>query len=844
MKPNEARFDVTGMSCAACAAHIEKAALGVPGVRSASVSLLTNSMIVESDEEVTAEQICRAVDAAGYGAVPAGDRKTEAQSKRALPESDTPALIRRLIISAVLLLPLMYVSMGHTMWGWPVPAFLSMNPVGIGLYELIVAAVICFVNRAFFINGFKALIRRAPNMDTLVAMGSGVSFIYSTVLLFIMTAESPDAAMARLHSGLYFESAAMIVTLITVGKTLESWSKGKTTDALRGLMELAPDTAVVIRDGRETEIPAEDVVTGDVFIVRPGASVPVDGVIIEGQTAIDESALTGESVPVDKSPGSAVSAATVNTEGFIRCRATKVGADTTLSKIIELVENTAATKAPVARLADKVSGIFVPAVIAAAVLVTVIWLIIGKGFPFALTRGISVLVVSCPCALGLATPVAVMAGSGVGARNGILFKTAASLEAVGKTRIIALDKTGTVTMGRPVVTDVIPADGVSGTELLLAAAAAEKGSEHPLARAVTEYAGEDIPDCSDFKAIPGRGVSSVVNGAHILGGNKEFIGAGIDSPMPELIKTGESLAAQGKTPLYFAKDGSPLGIIAVADAVKPDSADAVQELKNMGVTPVLLTGDNARTAAQTGRQTGIEHIVSGVLPGDKAEIIGKLQRFGQTAMVGDGINDAPALTAADSGIAIGAGTDIAIDAADVVLVNSGLSDAAAAVRLSRAVLRNVKQNLFWAFFYNIICIPIAAGALSRFGVVFEPMYGAAAMSLSSFFVCMNALRLNLVDIRSPKRDKKTGKDDITIEGVFPEKEQIKEETKMTKTIKVDGMMCKNCVAHVKKALEALDGVEAAEVSLENADAVLTLGKEVDDAVIEAAVTDAGYSVKI
>ncbi|MBR6872710.1 MAG: heavy metal translocating P-type ATPase [Ruminococcus sp.] len=822
------QFRVTGMTCAACQARVEKAVSGVQGVTSCAVSLLTNSMGVEgtaSDKDVIA-----AVEAAGYGASVNGKDTPDDP----LADRETPRLIKRLTASLGFLAVLMYISMGHTMWGWPVPGFFEGNHVALALAQMMLAAVVMVINQRFFISGFKGLIRRSPNMDTLVALGSAASFGWSTYVLFEMTSADTERAHELMH-GLYFESAAMILTLITVGKLLEARSKGKTTDALKSLMSLAPQTACVIRDGVETVIPASEVQRGDIFAVRPGESIPVDGTVIEGSSAVNEAALTGESIPVDKQPGDAVSAATVNTSGFLRCEATRVGEDTTLSRMIKLVTEAAATKAPAARLADKVSGVFVPAVMGIAVLVTVIWLLAGQEAGYALARGISVLVISCPCALGLATPVAIMVGSGVAARNGILFKTAAALEAAGRVQIVALDKTGTVTCGEPSVTDVIPAHGVTEGELLEAACALEARSEHPLAKAVTAYgASSDIPEVTDFEALPGSGLRARLDGELLCGGSLRYMTSAAAVPS-EIRELAASLAAQGKTPLLFSRGKRLLGLIAVADTIREDTPAAISMLKSMGVRTVMLTGDNERTASAVAASAGIDKIAAGVPPQGKESIVRELSAQGVTAMVGDGINDAPALTRADVGIAIGAGTDVAIDAADVVLMKDSLSDAAAAVKLGRAVLRNIRQNLFWAFIYNLIGIPLAAGAFIKlFGWELDPMFGAAAMSLSSFCVVTNALRLNLVDIRTPGRAK------LPIPEVNISYTN-KEETTMKKTVKIEGMMCKHCVAHVTKALEAVEGVTP-EVSLEDKAAYLTLDREVPDEVLTKAVTDAGYEV--
>lgn len=840
------KFDVTGMTCAACSAHVERAVRGVEGVKEVTVSLLTNSMTVDFSLPATAEKICAAVSAAGYGAAPQNIGGKKENKKSALESGEPKKILYRLIASAALLLPLMYVSMGHLMWGWPLPEIFASDPLAIGLYQLLLTTVVAVINQRFFISGTKSLLHGAPNMDTLVSLGSAAAYIYSTAVLFEMCHAAVNGdiqtAMHHLH-GLYYESAAMILTLITVGKYLEAVSKGRTTDAIKSLMDLAPKTACVIRDGKETVIPAEEVVKGDVFVVRPGESIPVDGRVISGESAVDESALTGESIPVDKAQGSAVSAATLNQNGFLTCEATRVGEDTTLSQIIETVENAAATKAPIAKIADKVSGVFVPAVMAIALVAGAAWLISGRPFSFALARAISVLVISCPCALGLATPVAIMVGSGVGAKHGVLFKTASALEQTGKTQIVVLDKTGTLTKGKPQVTDILPASGYDADSLLRLAASLESKSEHPLAAAITRRAGEsnvETDEAQGFTALPGHGVRAEINGKTAIGGNAALIKSKgmLDADMKAL---GERLADEGKTPLYFAFDGRIAGIIAVADAVKEDSGQAISELKDMGIRTVMLTGDNRRTALSVAKQTGIDEVVSDVLPGDKAEVVEKLRKYGKVAMVGDGINDAPALTQADIGIAIGAGADVALDAADVVLMKSSVGDVAAAIRLSRQTLRNIHENLFWAFFYNCIGIPIAAGALiPAFNIALNPMLGAAAMSLSSFCVVTNALRLNFFKPDRPFKGK--SKQPAELPKLMPTEENIKntEETAMKKTVYINGMMCSHCTAHVQKALGALDGVESVEVSLEDKKAVLTLNKNVDDAVITAAVREAGY----
>lgn len=840
------KFDVTGMTCAACSAHVERAVCGVEGVKEVAVSLLTNSMTVDFSSPATAEKICAAVSAAGYGAAPQNIGGKKENKKSALESGEPKKILYRLIASAALLLPLMYVSMGHLMWGWPLPEIFASDPLAIGLYQLLLTTAVAVINQRFFISGTKSLLHGAPNMDTLVSLGSAAAYIYSTAVLFEMCHAAVNGdiqtAMHHLH-GLYYESAAMILTLITVGKYLEAVSKGRTTDAIKSLMDLAPKTACVIRDGKETVIPAEEVVKGDVFVVRPGESIPVDGRVISGESAVDESALTGESIPVDKAQGSAVSAATLNQNGFLTCEATRVGEDTTLSQIIETVENAAATKAPIAKIADKVSGVFVPAVMAIALVAGAAWLISGRPFSFALARAISVLVISCPCALGLATPVAIMVGSGVGAKHGVLFKTASALEQTGKTQIVVLDKTGTLTKGKPQVTDILPVSGYDGDSLLRLAASLESKSEHPLAAAITRRAGEsnvETDEAHGFTALPGHGVRAEINGKTAIGGNAALIKSKgmLDADMKAL---GERLADEGKTPLYFAFDGRIAGIIAVADVVKEDSGQAISELKDMGIRTVMLTGDNRRTALSVAKQTGIDEVVSDVLPGDKAEVVEKLRKYGKVAMVGDGINDAPALTQADIGIAIGAGADVALDAADVVLMKSSVGDVAAAIRLSRQVLRNIHENLFWAFFYNCIGIPIAAGALIPvFNIALNPMLGAAAMSLSSFCVVTNALRLNFFKPDRPFKGK--SKQPAELPKLMPTEENIKntEETAMKKTVYINGMMCSHCTAHVQKALGALDGVESVEVSLEDKKAVLTLNKNVDDAVIKNAVREAGY----
>ena len=852
------QYTVTGMSCAACSTRVEKAVSKVPGVTSCSVSLLTNSMGVEGS--ATDQEIIKAVVDAGYGASAkdaGGEKKgganSAAASEGALADHETPILKKRLLYSVGFLLVLMYFSMGHMMWNWPLPAFMDGNHVMMGLVQLYLTVIIMVINQKFFINGFKSLFHGAPNMDTLVALGSFASFGYSSYALFAMTyAEhqgDAEAVMGYMHE-FYFESAAMILTLITVGKMLEARSKGKTTDALKSLMKLSPKTAVVEKEGKETEVPVEQVRIGDVFVVRPGENIPVDGVVLEGNSAVNEAALTGESIPVDKQAGDRVSAATINQSGFIRCEATRVGEDTTLSQIIRMVSDAAATKAPIAKVADKVSGIFVPAVISIAVLTVIVWLIAGGSVGFALARGISVLVISCPCALGLATPVAIMVGNGMGAKNGILFKTAVSLEETGKVEIVALDKTGTITSGEPKVTDVLAADGTSEEELLKLAYSLESRSEHPLAKAIVAYGAEkqaeQIP-VSEFKALPGNGLEGKVGDADVKGGSLKF--AQSQTEISEKIKSqAEKLAEEGKTPLMFLKNGILAGMIAVADVIREDSPQAVKELQNMGIEVVMLTGDNERTAKAIGRQAGVDRVIAGVLPDGKEEVIRRLKEQGKVAMVGDGINDAPALTRADMGIAIGAGADVAIDAADVVLVKSRLSDVPAAIRLSRGTLRNIHENLFWAFFYNVIGIPLAAGIwIPIFGWKLNPMFGAAAMSLSSFCVVTNALRLNLLNIKDSRKDKKIRRKAAAPAGAVVAAAEINTETKkenktMTKTMKIEGMMCGHCEAAVKKALEALDGVASAEVSHEKGTAVVTLDKDVDNAVLTKAVEDKDYKV--
>ena len=884
------QYTVTGMSCAACSSRVEKAVSKVPGVTACSVSLLTNSMGVEGD--VPPETVIHAVEDAGYGASlkgqgTAAQAQSASEAEDALKDRETPVLKHRLIASMGFLAVLMYMSMGHMMWGWPLPHFMDGNHVAMGLLQLLLAGIIMVINQKFFISGFKGLLHRAPNMDTLVALGSGASFIYSTYALFAMTDAqlkgNDTAVMSYMHE-FYFESAAMILALITVGKMLEARSKGKTTDALKGLMKLAPKTAVIIRDGVETKVPIEEVKKGDVFVVRPGENIPVDGVVLEGTSAVNEAALTGESIPVDKAQGDPVSAATVNQSGYLRCEATRVGEDTSLSQIIRMVSDAAATKAPIAKIADRVSGVFVPAVITIAVVTTIVWLLAGQTFGFALARGISVLVISCPCALGLATPVAIMVGNGMGAKNGILFKTAVSLEETGKMDIVALDKTGTITSGEPRVTDVIPSGGVTEKELVSLALSLEKKSEHPLAKAVLLYAKEqqiDAPEAADFQALPGNGLSGTLDGASLAGGSFSYI-SGHTTVSAQEQASFERLASEGKTPLCFMKNGRLAGMIAVADVIKEDSPQAVKELQNMGIRVVMLTGDNERTARAIGAQAGVDEVIAGVLPDGKESVIRSLKEQGKVAMVGDGINDAPALTRADIGIAIGAGTDIAIDAADVVLMKSRLSDVPAAIRLSRATLRNIHENLFWAFFYNVVGIPLAAGLwYPIFGWKLNPMFGAAAMSLSSFCVVTNALRLNLFKMHDASKDHpmrkraekaankggdkaenagavRTGAEDTRSIGQTANgnetvsKEMQKSENQknhinmegitMTKTMNIEGMMCGHCEARVKKALEALAGVESAEVSHEKGTAVVSMSADVADDTLKEAVEAQDYKV--
>ena len=830
------QYTVTGMSCAACSARVEKAVSQVPGVKACAVSLLTNSMGVEGAAEPDA--VIAAVQAAGYGASLKGAAQESisrtAEAGDALADRETPVLKKRLLTSLGFLLVLMYVSMGHSMWGWPLPERLAENHIALGLIQLLLAAIVMVINQKFFISGFRSLLHRNPNMDTLVAMGSAASFGYSVYALLAMTDAQlrgdSAAVMAYMHE-FYFESAAMILTLITVGKMLEARSKGKTTDALKNLMRLSPKTAVLVRDGMETEVPIEQVGKGDVFVIRPGQSIPVDGEVIEGVSAVNEAALTGESIPVDKTAGDRVSAATVNQSGYLKCRATRVGEDTTLAQIIKMVSDAAATKAPIAKVADKVSGVFVPAVLMIAAVTVTVWLLVGQSFGFALARGISVLVISCPCALGLATPVAIMVGNGLGARNGLLFKTAASLEETGRVQTVVLDKTGTITRGQPMVTDMVCAEGVTEKQILSLAYALEQKSEHPLARAVVLRAqaeAVELGEVTDFQALPGNGLRAMLGETRLAGGNLKFISSVADVPAG-LSAAADRLAGEGKTPLFFAADGAVLGIIAVADVIKEDSARAVKELQSMGMRVVMLTGDNEKTARAIGAQAGVDEVIAGVLPEGKESVVRQLKSKGKVAMVGDGINDAPALTRADIGIAIGAGTDVAIDAADVVLMKSNLADVPAAIRLSRATLRNIYENLFWAFIYNIIGIPLAAGVwINLFGLQLSPMFGAAAMSLSSFCVVSNALRLNLLNIRDSRHDHKV--------------KRKKEKKKMEKTMKIEGMMCPHCEARVKKTLEKLEQVEEAQVSWQAGTAVVKLSKKVDNEVLKKAVEDQDYQV--
>lgn len=851
------QYTVTGMSCAACSSRVEKAVSKVPGVTSCSVSLLTNSMGVEGT--ASAEAIISAVEEAGYGASKKGAvgqsrGASNADAEDMLKDRETPVLKRRLFTSLGFLIVLMYFSMGHMMWGWPVPAFFVNNHVAMGLLQLLLTIIVMVINQKFFISGFKSLFHRAPNMDTLVALGSGASFVYSTYALFAMTDAQAHGDMAGVMTYMhefYFESAAMILTLITVGKMLEARSKGKTTDALKSLMKMAPKTATIVRDGAEATVSIEQVRKGDIFVVRPGENIPVDGIILEGSSAVNESALTGESIPVDKAEGDAVSAATVNQSGFIRCEATRVGEDTTLSQIIKMVSDAAATKAPIAKVADKVSGIFVPSVITIAVVTTLVWLIAGQTFGFALARGISVLVISCPCALGLATPVAIMVGNGMGAKHGILFKTAVSLEEAGKVQIVALDKTGTITSGEPKVTDMIPSDGIQEEELLRLAYALEKKSEHPLARAVLQRAEEKhIPaaEVADFQALPGNGLKAVLDGKVLVGGNLNFV-SGLMKVSDAMKQKAEALAEAGETPLFFGQDGKLIGIIAVADVIKEDSPQAVRELQNMGIRVVMLTGDNERTAKAIGQQAGVDEVIAGVLPDGKESVIRTLKEKGKVAMVGDGINDAPALTRADIGIAIGAGTDIAIDAADVVLMKSRLSDVPAAIRMSRATLKNIHENLFWAFFYNVIGIPLAAGIwIPIFGLKLNPMFGAAAMSLSSFCVVSNALRLNFFNMHNASKDKKIQSVDVSeavaaVRGNKTESEMETcgiQEAVMTKTLEIEGMMCGHCEKMVKRCLEKFPQISEAVVSFEAGTAVISMSDDVPEEEIKQAIEKAGY----
>ena len=826
------QYTVTGMSCAACSARVEKAVVKVPGVKACAVSLLTNSMGVEGTAEP--EAVIAAVKAAGYGAALKGDNgPAQPAGEDALEDHETPVLKRRLLVSLGFLLALMYISMGHSMWGWPLPQRLAENHVALGLAQLLLSAIVMVINQKFFINGFRSLWHRSPNMDTLVAMGSAASFGYSVYALFAMTEAQMlgdhGTVMAYMHE-FYFESAAMILTLITVGKMLEARSKGKTTDALKGLMKLAPQTAVLVKNGLEEEVPVGQVQRDDIFVVRPGQSIPVDGVVMEGSSAVNEAALTGESIPVDKDPGDRVSAATVNQSGYLKCRATRVGEDTTLAQIIKMVSDAAATKAPIAKVADKVSGVFVPTVLTIAAVTVAVWLIFGQSFGYALARGISVLVISCPCALGLATPVAIMVGSGLGAKNGLLFKTAASLEETGRVQTVVLDKTGTITQGQPRVTDMVCADGVTEKELLTLAYALEKKSEHPLARAIVQRGqGEaEEREVTQFQALPGNGLTANLDGVQLSGGNLKFISS-VATVSERMEKEASWLAEEGKTPLFFAVDGKLLGIIAVADVIKAESSQAIKELQNMGLRVIMLTGDNEKTARAIGKQAGVDEVIAGVLPDGKESVIRKLKSKGKVAMVGDGINDAPALTRADIGIAIGAGADVAIDAADVVLMKSDLLDVPAAIRLSRATLKNIHENLFWAFIYNIIGIPLAAGVwINLFGWQLSPMFGAAAMSLSSFCVVSNALRLNLKDIRDPRRDHKI--------------RQKKKKKNLEKVMKIEGMMCPHCQKRVKKTLEALPQVEEAEVSWQEGTAIVRLNKKLDVQVLIKAVEDQEYKV--
>ena len=853
------QYNVTGMSCAACSARVEKAVSGVPGVTSCAVSLLTNSMGVEGT--ASPGEIIAAVEAAGYGASLKGAEKSAsaAADAAALEDHETPALRRRLLASLGFLAVLMYFSMGHMMWGWPIPVWFSGNHVAMGLVQLLLAAIVMVINQKFFISGFKSLWHRSPNMDTLVALGSMASFVWSVYVLFAMTRAQTDgnaAAVTEYMMEFYFESAAMILSLITVGKMLEARSKGRTTDALKGLMKLAPQTATLLRNGAEVTVSIDQVGKGDVFVVRPGESIPVDGRVLEGESAVNEAALTGESIPVDKTEGDLVSAATINQSGYLRCEATRVGEDTTLSQIIKMVSDAAATKAPIAKIADKVSGVFVPVVIGIAIVTTVVWMLLGRPFGYALARGISVLVISCPCALGLATPVAIMVGNGLGAKNGVLFKTAVSLEETGRSQIVVMDKTGTITQGEPRVTDLIPGSGLSEVDLLSLAAALEQKSEHPLARAIMARQAEQglpLAEVRDFQALPGNGLRAVLDGQELLGGNLAFISR--QAPVSdELKKQAEALSGQGKTPLFFARDGKLLGIIAVADVIKEDAPQAIRELQNMGIRVVMLTGDNERTARAIGAQAGVDKVIAGVLPDGKESVIRTLKDYGKVAMVGDGINDAPALTRADIGIAIGAGTDVAIDAADVVLMQSRLSDVPAAIRLSRATLRNIHQNLFWAFFYNAICIPVAAGCFVWAGVTLNPMLGAAAMSLSSFCVVTNALRLNLFKLHDAAGDRRIKNEVALPDALFAAAEEAAPAAQAasaddapadenSRTIIVKGMMCEHCENRVKKFLEALPGVEEASASHEKGVALVRLSAPESDEALKKAVTDAGYTVE-
>ena len=852
------QYNVTGMTCSACSNRVEKAVSAVPGVESCAVSLLTNSMGVEGTASSAA--VIKAVQDAGYGASVKGQSESSSASSAvdqldALKDTETPKMKKRLIASIIVTCVLMYISMGHMMWGWPLPSWFDGNHVAMGLMQLILAAIVMVINQKFFISGFKGAIHGSPNMDTLVAMGSAVSFIWSTVILFLMTdavMEGNSELVMTYMDEFYFESAAMILTLITIGKTLESYSKGRTTDALKSLMRLAPKNAVLLTDGQETVVPVEKVKKGDIFVVRPGENIPVDGIIIEGSSAVDESALTGESIPVDKGEGDLVSAATINQAGYIKCEAARVGEDTTLSQIIKMVSDAAATKAPAQKIADKVSGIFVPAVIGIAIVTLIVWLIIGRQFSYALARAISVLVISCPCALGLATPVAIMVGNGKGAKNGILFKTAVSLEECGKVQIVALDKTGTITKGEPKVTDIIPEEGVTKQELVFAAACLEAKSEHPLAKAVMAYADEEnirYEETSDFTALPGNGLKGVLNGKEITGGSMKFI-EGIADVSEKAKGIALSLADEGKTPLMFMEEGRFLGIIAVADVIKEDSKKAIEQMHAQGLHVVMLTGDNEKTARAIAAQAGVDEVIAGVLPDGKESVIRKLKEHGKVAMVGDGINDAPALTRADIGIAIGAGADVAIDAADVVLMKSSLTDAAAAIRLSRYTLTDIHENLFWAFFYNVLCIPLAAGCYVSLGITLNPMIAAAAMSLSSVCVVLNALRLNLKDVHKTSADKP--KRNAVTENIFGS-ESVQQETEDTQaaceaelvveTLKIKGMMCNNCERHVKEALEAIDGVEEASADFNDGTAVVILSKDVPDDVLKKAVKEQGYKVQ-